>query len=146
MKKYLIVFLLIAMPVFAGEWAVAPKWLVVADPLTENIELQKIEFIYGNPYQAKIYYEVWNQEKTRSLGAYSVTVFNRTDDPETDVELCTAEGVPFSCCTGMGTGDCNESNTDFTELMSGIGGTLNTRAQEKVWSDVQNRYETQVKE
>jgi hypothetical protein len=36
------------------------------------------------------------------------------DDPETDVTQCTAEGEPFDCCTGVGTGDCDE--TDGVEL------------------------------
>ena len=34
---------------------------------------------------------------------------NIEDDPATDVTQCTAEGVPFECCSGVGTGSCDES-------------------------------------
>ncbi|MBT8069137.1 MAG: hypothetical protein KJO80_01780 [Gammaproteobacteria bacterium] len=34
---------------------------------------------------------------------------NVEDDPLTDVTQCTAEGVPFECCTGLDTGSCDES-------------------------------------
>ena len=34
---------------------------------------------------------------------------NVEDDPLTDVAQCTAEAVPFECCTGVGTGECDES-------------------------------------
>ena len=34
---------------------------------------------------------------------------NLEDDPLTDVNQCTAEAVPFECCTGEGTGSCDES-------------------------------------
>ncbi len=34
---------------------------------------------------------------------------NVEDDPTTDVNQCTAEGMPFECCTGDGTGSCDES-------------------------------------
>jgi hypothetical protein len=34
---------------------------------------------------------------------------NVEDDPITDAAQCTSAGVPFECCTGEGTGDCDES-------------------------------------
>ncbi len=34
---------------------------------------------------------------------------NTEDDPETDVNDCTEVGVPYECCTGVGTGECDES-------------------------------------
>jgi hypothetical protein len=34
---------------------------------------------------------------------------NIEDDPLTDVNQCTAENVPFECCTGFQTGSCDES-------------------------------------
>lgn len=46
-------------------------------------------------------------QKELSAGTFaSMTV---EDDPTTDVALCTAEGTPFECCTGDGTGSCDES-------------------------------------
>jgi hypothetical protein len=34
---------------------------------------------------------------------------NLEDNPDTDVNMCTAEAEPFECCTGVGTGTCDES-------------------------------------
>lgn len=48
---------------------------------------------------------------------YQILVIrNLADDPATDVTLCTDVGVPFGCCTGVGTGDCDESTTDFNDI------------------------------
>jgi hypothetical protein len=32
------------------------------------------------------------------------------DDPTTDPSLCTGDSTPFDCCTGVGTGECDESD------------------------------------
>jgi hypothetical protein len=45
----------------------------------------------------------------KDLDAGTFASMNVEDDPTTDVTQCTAEGTPFECCTGVATGDCDES-------------------------------------
>jgi len=45
----------------------------------------------------------------KELDAGTFASMNVEDDPTTDVTQCTAEGTPFECCTGVATGDCDES-------------------------------------
>lgn len=44
------------------------------------------------------------------------TVQNIPDDPETDSSLCVDVNDPWPCCTGPGTGDCDESNPEFSNI------------------------------
>jgi len=43
-------------------------------------------------------------------------VRNIPDNPETDVTNCIGPGDPYSCCTGVGTGNCDETNPEFNNL------------------------------
>jgi hypothetical protein len=45
----------------------------------------------------------------KELDAGTFASMNIEDDPLTDNAQCTAENVPYECCTGVGTGDCDES-------------------------------------
>jgi hypothetical protein len=41
---------------------------------------------------------------------------NIPDDPGTDVNDCVSEGEPYACCTGFGTGNCDESDPCFDDI------------------------------
>jgi hypothetical protein len=50
----------------------------------------------------------------KELDAGTFASMSIVDDPLTDVAQCTADSTPFDCCTGEGTGSCDE--TDAVEL------------------------------
>ena len=43
---------------------------------------------------------------------------NIVDNPDTVDEECLGIGDPWECCTGVGTGNCDETLTDFSDIFS----------------------------
>ena len=127
---------------FAGEIRQTPKYIVLTEPTTNIVELLSMEFFYAaNPY-AVIHFNVLDSNGD-IRAEHAVRVRNRLDDPETDASLCVGVGDPWPCCTGAGTGDCDESTTDFTDFVNGYGETMKSRGDVEVWQYILNRYDTQ---
>ena len=154
MKKVIItlgllaVFTIIAL---AGEIVTLPEYLVLTNPTTNQIDKMSVTFYYGSPPYAIIAYKPVDTEGRFGL-AIKKRVYDVIDNPETAVENCTDVAVPWAGCTGVGTGGefldgvsrpWDETDTSFTDLVAGYGATLKTRVDAIIYSDVQDRYETQ---
>ena len=46
------------------------------------------------------------------------SVRDTADNPTTVAAECLGVGDPWECCTGVGTGDCDETITDFSDIFS----------------------------
>lgn len=62
------------------------------------------------------------------------------DDPSTDAALCVGPGDPWPCCTGAGTGDCDETDTCFSDTFGftiraqDVGTRLGLGLRALIWS------------
>lgn len=101
-------------PLQAGEIVEVPQDIVLHDPLTHHVELQKITFYYSatNPY-AKLEFDIIS-DTGDFITHHSVTVEDVAPD------------------------------TDFTDFISGYGGTMKSRANVINWSFIQDNYTTQA--
>ncbi len=146
MKKILMlvfVTVLMAKISFAGELRTTPEYVVLTEPTTNQTELMTTTFYHGsNPY-AKIKYHILDSNgSVRKI--HTVTIRNVTDNPDTDPLLCIGIGDPWTGCTGVGTGDLDETDTSFTDYVNGFGNTMKTRGDTKVWQHIQSMYTTQA--
>jgi len=154
MRKVFITLCLLAAFVViavAGEIVTLPKYLVLTDATTNQIDKISVTFYYGPPAFALIQYRPVDSQG-RFGTPIKKTVRDVVDNPTTAVENCTAPEEPWAGCTGLGTGGAfldgvsipwDETITVFTDLVAGYGATLKTRVDAIIYSDVQNRYETQ---
>jgi len=80
------------------------------------------------------------------LYTYSFQIRNMVDNPYSITAECTDVAVPWPLCSGLATcdNDCDETTTDFNDFMSGIGATLNSRAEAAMSADLQKRHTTQA--
>ena len=126
MRKIALLFLLLPMVAFAGEYVDLPYDVVISDPLTDKVEKMSIKFKFyqdGN-HHAVLTYRLLNNDRTKVIDEYSFIIRNVVDDP----------GTPE-----------NEATTDFTDFILGFGGTLDSRAATAMNQDLQSRRETQAK-
>ncbi len=63
---------------------------------------------WRNPLQLPVG-SAWCDRQPEGARRRHVCVDEHRRRPTTDVTQCTAEGEPYECCTGVGTGDCDES-------------------------------------
>jgi len=72
------------------------------------------------------------------------SIGNISDDPETDNALCVGEGDPWPCCTGAGTGECDESDPAFNNLFlfqvrqQDVGTPIGRGLRNLIWSRMKN--------
>ena len=69
----------------------------------------------GNPIRNRDSNRSWHKWLCRNIA----------DLHEEEVENCTADGIPADCCTGDGTGTCDDSDLCFSEVFG-----FNIRAQD----------------
>lgn len=139
---FVILVVLIPFVVLAGEVRTTPKYLVLTEPTTNQIELQSIQFFYAdNPYVVIKFDVLDSNGNVRA--SHTVRVRNNLDIPETVSGECVAAANPWPCCTGEGVGDCDESTTTFDAFVAGYGSTLVSRSDGSVWQYILNKYTTQ---
>jgi hypothetical protein len=143
MKKLFILFLVL-IPIIAigGEIVTTPSNIVLSQPTTNQVDKLRITFFYspdGN-HSAVIWYNIMSNDGSTIYEKKSFAIRNLPDNAETNAADCVAAGDPYGCCTGAGTGDCDESTTDFDDYVSGFGATLKTRSDNKIWEDIQNHF------
>lgn len=54
--------------------------------------------------------------RTRGEVNYNWVCQDVEDDPATDNAQCTMDRFPWECCTGPGTGNCDETDTCFSDI------------------------------
>ena len=149
MKRFMILLmLLIPCTLYAGEYIDLPYDVVVSDPLTHQAEKMSIRINWqeSGDHFATCTYKLLNPAKTKTLYTYSFQIRNMVDNPYSITSECTDVGVPWPLCSGLATcdNDCDETTTDFNDFMSGIGATLNSRAEAAMSADLQKRHTTQA--
>jgi len=147
MKKSIwivIALLLIAGVALAGSIRTTPSNIVLTNPTTNQVDLRSITFNYSSKgdHSAVIRFNIIDSNND-VRAEEKVVIQDREDNPATDAALCTDVGNPFECCTGAGTGDCDETLTEFTDLIQGFASTLDSRVETIVWQYIQGKYTTQ---
>lgn len=124
MNKTILVFLLVAFAPFA----IADRLVLNSDETIDTPTAAKMDWeIYkinaadkvlgikyrwidsaGNPIRNRDSNRSWHKWLCRNIA----------DLHEEAVENCTAEGVPAECCTGDGTGTCDDSDLCFSDVFS----------------------------
>jgi len=126
----------------AGEVVTLPQDLTLTATTTNLGEKISVAFYYnpdGTAYAVITYKILDTQGRVHST--YHIKKEDSIDNPTTDPALCTGPSEPFGCCTGVGTGNCDETSTAFTDFTAGFLGTLKTRAEAAMWTDAQTHYE-----
>jgi hypothetical protein len=150
MKRILIAVFLVALLCgisFAGESRTTPEYLVLSEPTTNEVEFLTLTHYYSatNPY-AIVTLHVLDSNGVRD--SVSVIIRNISDDPDTDLTLCTDVDIPFDCCTGAYPGDsnedCDETDPVYTDFVFGYGATMKSRADVLSWGRLQELYPTQA--
>lgn len=120
---------------------------VSVEPNFGDVEYMEISFIYsdtGDHRAVILYYPIDSSGNRLTASVQRREIYNRSDDPATDPALCTAENVPYNCCTGVYPADpnagCDEEVTDFSAFTAGFLTTLNSRAKIAVEQDIANEY------
>ena len=121
MVRIIIALLFLATSAFAGELRTTPKYIVLTEPTTNEVELLTATFRFddSNP-RVDISFNIISDGKV--VEQRTVTVQNILDDIQTPED---------------------ESTTTLTNFVSGYWTTLKSRIDAAAWAYITSNYETQ---